>query len=518
MHPVLHDCRATFALPSPERPNSLCARFKRTRRMRFFPQSAHLDAAATERGMRMLMRDTIFFQMMTVLTSGVILTDFARGLAPESDTLIGLLAATPPLCLMLQVPTIALVERLRNRRAITVIAATTGRLAWFAPPFIAMMKDKTAAATLLVATQFWYHGGTYIAGCAISSWIRDLVPEHRISAYFGKRLATSTTASALTLLAVWLLLPDKSAAPEARVNALSACFVFGGVFGLISSSFIARAPEPEPPRGAHTPLLALLREPLADAGYRRFLMFNAVWFAIYGMTWQFFPKVLLARFGMSLPEVTALTMGGLLLNALFFRLWGRVAQKRDDRALLTGALPLYLLGLALWPAAELAPANFAAPIAVGAFILCGVAFAGMQLGVVNSGLKFAPRGKAAAYIACNALVMGAASAVSPALGGVLADLLDGKGRFAGMPHVNLPVSGLTVVFIIAILLGFHAIRRLELVPAARAHDRRDIYGDVFTEAVAVATAAGGMFAPRRLSALPFIGRDKDASKDNDGNR
>jgi hypothetical protein len=482
--------------------------------MRFFPQSAHLDSAATERGMRMLMTDTIFFQMMTVLTSGVILTDFARGLAPESDTLIGILAATPPLCQLLQVPTIALVERLRNRRAITVIAATTGRLAWFALPLIAMMKDKPAAATLLVMTQFWYHGGTYIAGCAISSWIRDLVPEHRISAYFGKRLATATTASAVTLLAVWLLLPDKSAAPAARINALSVCFILGGVFGMLSSFFIARAPEPEPPRAAHTPLLALLREPLADAGFRRFLAFNAVWFGTYGMTWQFFPKMLLARFGMSLSAVTALTMGGLLLNALFFRLWGRVAEKRDDRALLTGALPLYLLGLALWPAAELAPVSYGAPIAIGAFLLCGVAFSGMQLGVVNSGLKFAPRGKAAAYIACNALVMGAASALSPALGGVLADLLDGKGRFAGMTHFDLPVSGLTVVFIIAILLGFYAIRRLERVPSTGSHDRRAIYGDVFTEAVAVASAAGGMFAPRRLSALPFIRAEKE-TKDED---
>ncbi len=484
--------------------------------MRFFPQSPRLDTAATERGMRILMMDTICFQMMTVLTSGVILTDFARGLAPESDTLIGLLAATPPLCQLLQVPTIALVERLRNRRAITVITATAARLSWFALPFIAMMKDRTQAATLLVATQFWYHGGTYIAGCAISSWLRDLVPEHRISAYFGKRLAVATTASALTLLAVWLLLPSRSVSSETRVNILSGCFVFGGIFGMLSSFFIARAPEPEPPRSPHTPLLALLREPLADAGFRRFLMFNAVWFGVYGMTWQFFPKMLLARFAMSLPSVTALTMGGLLLNALFFRLWARIAEKRDDRALLTGALPLYLVGLTLWPAAELAPARLGAPLAIGAFILCGVAFAGMQLGVVNTGLKFAPRGKAAAYIACNALVMGAASALSPALGGVLADLLDGKGRFAGVTHMNLPVSGLTVVFIIAILIGVYAIRRLELVPSSGAHERRAIYRDVFTEAVAVAAAAGGMFAPRRLSALPFVGRENVTPKDADG--
>lgn len=481
--------------------------------MRFFPQSPHLDDAATERGMRMLIGDTVFFQMMTVLTSGVILTDFARGLDPESDTLIGVLAATPPLCQLIQVPTIALVERLRNRRAITVIAATTGRLAWFAPPFIATMQDKAAAVSLFVATQFWYYAGTYIAGCSISAWIRDLVPEQRISGYFGKRLALSTTASALTLLAVLLVMPGKAAPAGERLGALALCFAAGGVFGLVSSACIACAPEPVQPPRAPTPLLALLREPLADKAFLRLLAFNAGWGALLGMTWQFFPKMLLARFAMPLSTVMALSMGGLLLNALFFRLWGRVAVRRDDRAVLTAALPLYMLGLALWPAAELVPGAAGAPLAVGAFFLCGIAFAGMQLGVTNTGLKFAPRGKAAAYVACNSLVIGITSATGPVLGGLLADFLDGKGRFAGMAHPTSPVSGLTAVLTLAILVGAYALRRLERVPAPAAHDPRTVYGDVFTEALALASATGAFLLPRRLSALVLLGWRRENGPD-----
>ena len=200
---------------SPTTPAPLCA----VALMSFFPRSPRLDDARTAYGMRMLMTDTIFFQMMTVLTSGVLLTDFARGLIPDNDTLIGVLAAIPPLCQLLQVPAIALVERLRNRRAITVVFATAGRLAWFAYPAIAMMSDKTTAAALLIFSQFWYFGGTYIAGCSISSWIRDLVPEHRISAYFGKRLALATTASAVTLAAVWLILLGTEAGTEADAEA-----------------------------------------------------------------------------------------------------------------------------------------------------------------------------------------------------------------------------------------------------------------------------------------------------------
>ena len=474
--------------------------------MRIFPTSPELDDSGTEYGMRMLLKDTVFFQMMTVLTSGVLLTDFARGLMPENDTLIGILAAAPPLCQLLQVPAIVLVERWRNRRAITVVLATAGRLAWFAYPAIAMMENKTAAAALLIFTQFWYFGGTYLASCAISSWLRDLVPDHRISEYFGKRLALATVASALTLAATLVVLPGASVDASTRLRIIAGCFFVGGIFGMLSSRYIALAPEPRMPEAPRTPILALLREPLADKAFVKFLTFNGVWFAAYGMSWQFFPKVLLAHHALSLPTVTALTMGGLLINALFFRIWARIAVKHDDRSILSGALPVYLVGLLLWPLAESLPTTAGAALAAVAFLVCGAAFAGMQLGVVNLGLKYAPRGKAAAYLACNALVMGTASALSPALGGLLADGLDGKGRFAGSGGLGLPVSGLGVVFIIAILTGLYALARFTHLPAPVAKNRRAVYADVVAEAVAMAAAAGGFLTPRRISQLPVVGK------------
>lgn len=475
--------------------------------MRFFPTSERLDDADIARGMRLLMTDTIFYQMMTVLTSGVIMTDFARGLEPDSDTLIGILAAAPSCCQMLQVPTIALVERYRNRRAITVIAATIGRIAWFGMPALLLMNDRGTAATVMIAIHFMYYAGTYIGGCSISAWLRDLVPDAKISGYFGKRLALATTASALTLLAVLMVLPGNGVTHGTRMRILAGCYVAGGVFGLISSAFIASAPEPKLADAPRTPLLRLLREPLADAAFKKFLAFNALWYAVYGATWQFFAKLLLARFGLSLPAVTTITMGVLLANALFFRLWSRVAVKRDDRATLMGAMPLYLVGLALLPAAEFMPGARGVALAVAAFAVCGCAYAGLQLGVTNLGLKLAPKGKAASYIACNSLVAGFAATVSPMLAGPAADFLDGKGSRAGMWHPDLPVSGLAAVFLLVIGAGLLSLKLLERVPAPARHSRRDIYGDVFAEALA-ATASAGFFIPRLLSILPVARKRK----------
>lgn len=472
--------------------------------MRFFPQSRELDEAGIRRGMNLLMADTIAFQAMFALTSGVILMDFARTLVPKNDALIGLLAAIPPLCQLCQAPAIPLVERLRNRRAITVVAATAGRLAWFLYPLIPFVENRALAAALLVGTQVWYYALTNVAGCAISSWIRDLVPESRISGYFGRRLAISTGAAALTLGGVCLLLPRGDLAPETRLGVLAACFAAGGAAGMISSTFIGLAPEPEPPSRPPTPVRALLAEPLRDAAFRRFLTFNAAWFFVYGMSWQFFPKHLLARHGLELGVVTALTMGGLLLNALFFRIWAGVAERHGDPATLSGALPLYLGGLLLWPLAEILPRTAGMPLAVGAFLLCGAAFAGMQLGTTNIALKLAPRGKATAYIAMNALVAGFAASISPVAGGVLADALDAKGRFQGLHTLTLPVSGLAAVFMLATLLGVFALRRMARIPGPVAPPRRDIYTKALAETSSATLALGGRIGAVRLSALGLL--------------
>lgn len=451
--------------------------------------------------MNLLLGDTIAFQAMFALTTGVILMDFARTLVPDNDSLIGLLAAIPPLCQLIQVPTILLVERLRNRRLITLVATTSGRLAWFLYPLIPFITNKAAAVTLLVLTQFWYYGMTNVAACAISAWIRDLVPEAKISGYFGKRLAISTGMGALTLGAVWLLMPSQVMTSDQRLRVLSICFAAGGVAGLISSSFIAAAPEPEAPERAPTPILRLLSEPLRDPAYRKFLAFNGVWFLVYGMTWQFFPKHLLAKFGLTLGATTGLTMIGLLLNAAFFRLWAKIADHFSDRALLAGALPMYLLSLTLWPVSELLPRAIGTPLAIGAFLVGGAAYAGMQLGATNLTLKGAPRGKAAAYVATNALVIGGASAVSPILGGVLADAIDGKGRFEGLHTLHAPVSGLSILFSLAIVIGVVALRLLDKVPGEATPPVRNIYTKVATEAAAATAALGGLIGARRLS--PF---------------
>ena len=82
-----------------------------------------------ESGLRAVIRDGMASNAMATLTGGVFLVAFALQLG-ASNTLIGLLAAVPPLAQLVQIPSILLVERLRNRRAISVVASSMSRIIW----------------------------------------------------------------------------------------------------------------------------------------------------------------------------------------------------------------------------------------------------------------------------------------------------------------------------------------------------------------------------------------------------
>ncbi|MCK4736447.1 MAG: hypothetical protein KAT65_28595 [Methanophagales archaeon] len=65
-----------------------------------------------QKGLRSVIKDGLATQTMVTQTGGVFLVAFALKLG-ASDTIIGLLAAIPPLAQLIQIPAIYLVEKSR---------------------------------------------------------------------------------------------------------------------------------------------------------------------------------------------------------------------------------------------------------------------------------------------------------------------------------------------------------------------------------------------------------------------
>src|SRR6478672_822281 len=100
------------------------ARF-RLHDMRLSPDTA-VSAEDIERGKSARIADAGWASLTGSLYGGVILIGFALDLG-AGPFLIGLLAAIPFLGQIVQLPAVALIERVRQRRKITVLAATGAR-------------------------------------------------------------------------------------------------------------------------------------------------------------------------------------------------------------------------------------------------------------------------------------------------------------------------------------------------------------------------------------------------------
>ncbi|HIJ71088.1 MAG TPA: hypothetical protein HPP87_06970 [Planctomycetes bacterium] len=77
----------------------------------------NLTEQKVQSALKNIIRDGVASQAMGILTGGAFLTAFAVKLG-ASNFVIGLLAAIGPLSQLLQLPSIFLVEKIRNRRLI----------------------------------------------------------------------------------------------------------------------------------------------------------------------------------------------------------------------------------------------------------------------------------------------------------------------------------------------------------------------------------------------------------------
>src|SRR5438445_282403 len=91
-----------------------------------FSTGEAMSQAHLESGLSALVKEGVHAQIVSTLTSGVLLVGFAMEFG-ASNLAIGLLASLPFLAQLCQLPAIALIERFRARRRIALIALSACR-------------------------------------------------------------------------------------------------------------------------------------------------------------------------------------------------------------------------------------------------------------------------------------------------------------------------------------------------------------------------------------------------------
>jgi MFS family permease len=449
----------------------------------------------------MQVADGMCTQALVTLTQGPILASFAL-LLRASDAAIGLLSGVGPLANVLQAPAIFVVERLGRRKRLVVSSLVAGRLLWVLVAALPWLVPEPWRLGVFVAALTGHFALAAFAACAWNSWMHDLVPPARLTPFFARRMSLSMWVGAGLSLAAGVLVDAWLRAGRDAFGAFAVLFVGGSLAGLLGCVFLGLTPEPAMKARPLGRLRDLLSEPLRDPSFRRVLVFTGAWTFAASLAAPFFPVYLVRRLDQGMAWVLGLSVSSQVAFAASLRGWGRFATRHGNKASLAVAVPLFLGTVLLWPATSLTPPGpLLQALLVAIHVAAGVAMAGVTLCGGNLVMGEAPAGRATPYLAANALVAGVAAAAAPLLAGIGSDVARGAGWTVAVGSRSL--HGLDLVFLVAVLLGLDALRRLarvrETAAPARPSDLRAAWAEAL-RGVWQTTTVGGL---RRLSSFPY---------------
>lgn len=356
-----------------------------------------------------------------------------------------------------------------------------------------LVAPPAVAVTLILAAVFLQGAFSAAVGSAWNPWMRDVVPEDRLGAFFSRRQQLGVAVSIpLSLGAGWFVTWWAGRFPARELLGYSLLFLAGVAVGLLSLYFVWNTPEPRMPAVAEPPRLReLVSEPLRDDNFRRLLAFLGSWNFAIALATPFFTVYVLQRLGYGMDVVVALAVLSQLSNVVFVRVWGRLADRFSNKAVLGVSGPLVLASVFLWLFTAMPdPYRLTFGLLVAIHGLLGASMAGVTLATGNIGLKLAPRGHATAYLAVNGLVGSLAAAVGPLAGGALAGVvgpyslalrLDLRGPTDVLSVNTLVVEGLDFVFLAAVVAGLYAMHRLALVVEAGRIERSTVVRSLLVE-------------------------------------
>jgi len=457
-----------------------------------FKPKENLTDEEIQTGLQYIIRDGITSQAMGVLTGGAFLIAFAIKLG-ASNLVIGLLAAIGPLSQLLQLPSIFLVEKIRNRRLITVVAAGLSRLCWLLialSPFI--FPAEIAIAVLLILLIAVSVFGA-VSGCSWSSWMRDLIPEKTMGSFFSKRMRIATGVGiALSILAAVYLDFWKKQFANQELAGYSILFFVGFAAGMIGLFFLAKTPEIRMPQVQEKPkIIKLLSQPFRDENFRKLIAFMCSWNFAVNLAGPFFMVYMLKRLGLSMSFIIALSIVSQVFNFLFLKIWGKYTDRFSNKSVLAISGPLFIFSILAWTFTTMPEKYFLTiPLLIVIHIVMGLASAGVSLASGNISLKLAPKGQATSYLATNTITNSIAAGVAPILGGKFADFFAGRelawtlkytsptGEFA-LPTLNLQQWDFFFAF--AFIVGLYALHRLAMVKEIGEVEEKIVAQELFNE-------------------------------------
>src|SRR5690349_21646826 len=168
--------------------------------MKFTP-SDNLSEQQVQHGLQYFVKEGLAAEAMATFTGGTFLVAMAV-LLKASNFQIGLLAALPILTNIFQLVSIWLVQRYRNRRVISVVCSFLARVPLFVIGMLPFVLTSGTSVNVLFFVLFFHYLFASVSGASWNSWIKDLVPEKILGAYFSRKAKLTQVLNVSLSLAI----------------------------------------------------------------------------------------------------------------------------------------------------------------------------------------------------------------------------------------------------------------------------------------------------------------------------
>ena len=239
-------------------------------------------------------------------------------------------------------------------------------------------------------------------------------------------------------------------------------------------------------------MLRTLTGPIKDLEFRKFIVFQFVWFFVIHLAVPFFAVYMLKRLEFPLSLVVGLGVLSQVSSIIFYQVWGNWTDRFGSKVILSISSSLYFLVIIAWTFTTL-PDRHGGTIPILVIVLhllLGVAIAGVNISVTSLRLKMSPVEQSTSYMAAGSLALNLGAGIAPLIGGLFADFFEIRSfriaiqwidpfRVVDIPAFSL--TGFDFLFAVAFLLGFITIPLLARIREEGETDTETLLDELRTQ-------------------------------------
>jgi MFS family permease len=407
------------------------------------------------------------------IVTGAAATRFAQGLAMPAFG-FGLLAASPYLAALVQLPTSYCLERWGGRKRAFLWTATAHRLLWLVVAALPYAWPGSGAWVGLIGLLMLSSTLSHVASPAWIAWMADLIPTRMRGRYFSRRLQYGQAVGLVLTLGVGFLLDlTQERGPRVLQACISLLLALAAISGTIDILLFLRVPDPGARRHRRAEgLREMFSAPLRNPHFRCYLGYAATMTFAVGFVGQFVWLYVFDVAHMSNLRANLLLVSIPLLAAMVsYPFWGRMVDRFGPRTVMLVAGLFVINGATAWMFVR--PESWRWGYLLVLFAT--VAWPAMELASFNLLLRISQsRGGLAdtAPVAINSAVTAVAGALSGLFGGAVAEWLkDWQGTLLGWPltyhGVLFIISAVLRAAALAWVFGLHEERQVSTRTAIR---------------------------------------------------